>query len=194
MNWLEVIVFLAILLSGRRKSTRRRRRPLQIKNAPMPARKKQKKRKTPKGALRLELVPEPCWGQNAHHWLRRADWDAVRRKIYIIADYICEICGEQGSQWPVECHEVWHYDDKRHVQTLVDLKAVCPLCHMTIHFGNALREGRREEAIRHLCKVNGWSKDEAEQHVADSFQKYWQRNRYSWRTDMKYIDKYLGAK
>jgi hypothetical protein len=69
--------------------------------------------------LTVELVPETSWYSNLRSELTEEQWDTVRRRCYVAADYRCEVCGGRGPKWPVECHEVWSYDDLEHVQTLV---------------------------------------------------------------------------
>lgn len=38
---------------------------------------------------------------------------------------------------PVECHEVWDYDDDRKIQRLERRVALCPACHEVKHAGLA---------------------------------------------------------
>ena len=79
--------------------------------------------------LTVELVPHTCWFSNVRDHVDKETWNRLRQATYQKAGYVCEICGGRGSEWPVECHEIWHYDDKRHTQTLVGLMALCPSCH-----------------------------------------------------------------
>lgn len=64
--------------------------------------------------LSVELVPSTSWFKNLRSMLAPEEWDRLRRKTYREADYRCEICDGQGPDHPVECHEIWHYDDKQH--------------------------------------------------------------------------------
>lgn len=48
-----------------------------------------------------------------------------------------KVCGGRGEKWPVECHEMWQYDDKNHVQKLAGLIALCPDYHKVKHIGYA---------------------------------------------------------
>jgi hypothetical protein len=45
-------------------------------------------------------------------------WDRLRHQVTAEAGNRCEICGGRGRRWPVECHEVWHYDDTTKIQRL----------------------------------------------------------------------------
>jgi len=68
--------------------------------------------------LTIELVPKGQWGSNLRSELSTKDWDTLRRESYHLASYKCEVCGGVGPRHPVECHEIWHYDDAYHVQRL----------------------------------------------------------------------------
>jgi len=45
-----------------------------------------------------------------------AVWDRLRRQVAAEAGERCEIFGGRGRRWPVECHEVWDYDEEHNVQ------------------------------------------------------------------------------
>ena len=68
--------------------------------------------------LTIELVPQSSWGNNLRSEanLSKGQWDKLRKESYRKANYKCEICGEKGPKWPVECHEIWHYDDEKHTR------------------------------------------------------------------------------
>lgn len=82
-------------------------------------------------------------------------WDLLRRASYQKANYLCECCGEKGSQHPVEFHEIWLYDDKLKIQKLGGLISLCPPCHQVKHFGFACLQGNELNVREHLQKVNG---------------------------------------
>src|SRR6266542_2374238 len=63
----------------------------------------------------------------------------------------------RGPEHPVECHEVWRYDDRTHVQMLVRMIALCPACHQVKHLGFANVKGKGTQARAHLARVNGWT-------------------------------------
>jgi hypothetical protein len=124
--------------------------------------------------LTVELVPKPLWHKNLRSDLSRADWDRLRKMAYRRAGYKCEVCGgtglEQEFNWPVECHEVWHYDDERHIQRLDRLIALCPWCHHVKHMGRiSATEGEAGVArcMTHLKTVNDWTESQVTQHVGE---------------------------
>jgi hypothetical protein len=45
-------------------------------------------------------------------------WDRIRHPVWPQAEYRCEIYGGRGPEHPMECYEVWRYDDWTRVQML----------------------------------------------------------------------------
>ena len=87
--------------------------------------------------LQIELVPGSCWWTNVRSNLTQSQWDKIRKPVYANANFLCEICGERGTKHPVECHEVWIYNDKSLIQKLDHFQSLCPLCHEVKHIGLA---------------------------------------------------------
>ena len=69
--------------------------------------------------LTVELVPKTAWYKNLRSELPEGKWDQLRKHSYRLAEYKCEICTGKGDKWPVECHEIWDYDDVNHIQKLI---------------------------------------------------------------------------
>ncbi len=69
--------------------------------------------RVPRTQLTVELVPRTCWFSNLRSELSKEEWDRLRRPVFERAGNRCEVCGGKGTQHPVECHEVWEYDDER---------------------------------------------------------------------------------
>ena len=141
--------------------------------------------------LTIELVPQTAFYNNIRSELPKQDWDFLRRAFYKKAEYKCEICGGVGEQHPVECHEIWEYNDKKHIQKLVGLIALCPLCHQCKHWGLSQIRGLEEECIKHLCKINRITKAKAYDLVEQAFGVWRGRSEHDWKSDIKYIDKVL---
>lgn len=145
---------------------------------------------TPK--LTVELVPQSQWGFNLRSELRPRDWDKVRKATYAAAGYKCELCGGVGRKHPVECHEIWSYNDANHVQSLMGLIALCPSCHEVKHFGLAVKNGNEARARKHLGKVNGWTPAQVEAHLQQSFQTWRDRSKSEWGLDLTWIQNVLA--
>lgn len=147
----------------------------------------------PPPKLTVELVPQPQWGFNLRSELRPKDWDKVRRATYAAAGHKCEICGGVGHKHPVEAHEIWSFDDTRHVQTLTGLIALCPPCHEVKHFGLAVHMGNEARARKHLGKVNGWTPAQVEAHLQSAFHTWRERSKSGWGLDITWIAHALTA-
>ena len=134
--------------------------------------------------LTIELVPSSSWYTNVRSHLPPEEWDLIRRAVYRRAKYRCEICGGRGAPHPVECHEVWSYDDARKVQRLERMIALCPACHRVKHIGLASIRGRYDEAIRHLAQVNDWPLDHANRYADAAFGVWMERSQSEWTVDL----------
>lgn len=142
--------------------------------------------------LTIELVPETCWYANLRSELKRSDWDKLRKKTFEAAGNVCEICGGVGRKFPVECHEIWEYDDSNKVQTLKGTVALCPSCHEVKHIGLAGIRGFHNRAVRHLAKINGWTIHEASDYVNAQKRVWRERSNHSWKCDHTWVDNQIG--
>src|SRR5262245_40939349 len=111
--------------------------------------------------------------------MKRSEWDKLRRRVYAEQHDICAICGASGR---LNCHEIWRYDDARHVQTLLGFQAVCALCHHVTHFGKAqllAAQGRIDlnAVIEHFLAVNQVAREIFESHKNATFAVWRERSR-----------------
>jgi hypothetical protein len=139
--------------------------------------------------LTIELVPKTCWYSNVRSHVSPEEWDRLRGIIFERAGRVCEICGGRGRKWPVECHEVWHYDDEHHVQKLERLIALCPSCHEVKHIGLAGVRGKQAQALAHLARVNGWSMQDARLYLEACFEQWSRRSSHQWTLDISYLER-----
>lgn len=130
--------------------------------------------------LTIELVPSTAWYKNVRSEIPD-DWDTIRKKAYKKANYKCEICGGVGDKWPVECHEVWNYDDNLKTQTLEGFIALCPMCHKAKHLGLAHNNGELGVVAEHLKKVNNISTVEVSQYIEEVFRIWEERSKHPWK-------------
>ena len=140
--------------------------------------------------LTIELVPESAFYKNLRSEISPKEWDLLRRASYRKAGYCCEICGEISPKHshPVECHEIWEYDDKKHIQRLVGVQAICPPCHACKHYGLSQLRGIEETCIRHMMKVNSMKRGAVLEMVAAAFDKWQDRSEYEWKLDITWLD------
>lgn len=137
--------------------------------------------------LTIELVPKTCWFSNVRTIVSKELWDFIRKNVYANANNKCEICGGVGNKWPVECHEIWEYDDTSHTQKLKGFIALCPRCHQVKHFGYSTKLGLAEDAKQHLINVNGWLECDANEHIKESFQLHEQMSLVEWNLDVSIL-------
>jgi hypothetical protein len=140
--------------------------------------------------LTIELVPQTCWFSNVRDRVSREDWDRMRKQVYKRADHRCEVCGGRGSKHPVECHEVWEYDETARVQRLVRMIALCPACHEVKHMGLAGIKGRGEIAAAHLAEVNGWTPQVTAVYIDQAFAVWKERSDRTWSLDVSALAAY----
>jgi hypothetical protein len=143
--------------------------------------------------LSIEMVPETMWHNNVRSAVTSTQWNKIRKASYEKANYVCEICGGKGWAHPVECHEIWEYDDEAHTQTLKGMISLCPECHRVKHMGRTKALGDYDKAIEHLAEVNGWTKEEALIYVDGEFERWKQRSKSQWTLDISALASYLGG-
>ncbi len=140
--------------------------------------------------LTVELVPSTCWFSNVRDHVPKTTWDKLRKTTYQQAHYQCEVCGGRGKKHPVECHEIWHYNDLKHIQTLKDLTALCPSCHQVKHIGLAGLRGYGEQAEAHLAKINGWSTKQTDTYLETVWETWHKRSSHDWSLDISWLNRY----
>lgn len=142
--------------------------------------------------LTIELVPSTCWFSNVRNHISSAEWNKVKKHTFTKANYRCEVCNGVGHKHPVECHELWHYDDTNHIQTLTGTIALCPDCHTVKHMGLAQIRGVGVKAERWLAKVNNWDNSKTSQYVAGAFSQWRTRSRYDWTLNIDWLNETFG--
>lgn len=135
--------------------------------------------------LKIELVPTTAWYSNLRKKISQEKWDIIRKESYADADHKCSIC---KAKIKLNCHEIWEYNDKNHIQTLKGFIALCDKCHGIKHLGFAGTEDYKgppmDELIDHFMKVNKVSKRAFEMHKKKSFLIHNKRSQHEWRTDL----------
>jgi hypothetical protein len=140
--------------------------------------------------LTLDLVPATCWFSNVRSAVTKYRWDHIKSEVASKAWNVCEICGGAGPKHPVECHEIWFYDDHTLVRKLIGMIALCPSCHGVKHFGYSQSQGRGEEALEHFMKVNDLSREAAELSIKKSFDVWRKRSKKKWTLDISLLSDY----
>lgn len=136
-------------------------------------------------AVQIELVPATSWYQNLRKILPRETWDKIRFYVHNYYENKCAICRASGI---LHYHEIWIYDDEKHIQKLKGFTALCQMCHSVKHIGLAeIRASRGEldleKIVRHFMKVNNCDRRTFEQHKQDAFEKWEKRSKHKWTLD-----------
>lgn len=151
------------------------------------------KNSSKKPKLEIEMIPSTCHYSNARTTLKAKLWNKLRFMVYEKADNKCEICGEtgleQGYKHKVECHEIWKYDDKRLIQKLVGLIALCPICHQTKHIGRSFAMGRENITIKKLITINNWTVEKTLATINEAFEINKERSKHNWKLDLSLLRK-----
>jgi hypothetical protein len=140
--------------------------------------------------LSIELVPKSSWLNNVRAIVSQQQWDIIRSRVYSKFYNMCEICGGVGPKHPVECHEVWSYDDETNIQKLESMTALCPNCHMVKHIGLAQINGNYQKALSHFMSINGLGKDKAVKLINDSFVLWQKRSKKKWTIDVSSLKEF----
>ena len=138
--------------------------------------------------LSVELVPKTCWFSNVRDHVTKIEWDNLRKASYERASNKCEICGGRGENHPVECHEIWEYDDEGFIQTLKGLISLCPSCHDVKHIGRAQQLGLGEIAKNHLSKVNDWTDEQTKQYLKLTKAIWLERSKHDWKLNIDWLE------
>lgn len=140
--------------------------------------------------LTIELVPQTSWANNVRAVLSTKQWRTLSSIVSDRAWNVCEICGGVGPNHPVECHEIWEYNEKTQVRKLAGMIALCPDCHMVKHIGYARTQGKEDQAIKHLMKVNKMTKKEVKAYISECFETWMTRSQIDWKLDLSGLKRY----
>jgi len=97
--------------------------------------------------LDFNFIPQSAIAINLRGKLTQEAWEIIRKTIYAIAGYRCEICDAKGK---LTCHEEWDFGPDG-IMRLKDLQCLCELCH---HIKHLNMFGHRRELLAHYFEVN----------------------------------------
>jgi len=144
--------------------------------------------------LSIEPVPFSSRFSSVRGYLGHAEFNRLKKAVFVRAGYRCEIClengFEQGHQHPVECHEVFEYDDLKGTQKISALMSLCPRCHSVknIELSRAKSDEEFEVAMAQLAKVNGWSKPQAQTYYQHALHVWKERSKKPWDLNLDLLD------
>ena len=152
------------------------------------------KKSSKKPVLDIELVPFSMHGCNVRSRISSEQWKKVCTVTHQRAKngHRCQICNQsgksQGFPHPVECHEIWSFDEVSHTQRLEGLISLCPLCHKVKHLGLADMQGYGAIARQHMRRVNRMSIDQVDQHIQEATVVVKERSQVNWKLDLTYLN------
>lgn len=93
-------------------------------------------------------------------------------------------------------HEIWKYDDVKHVQKLEGFIFLCKMCHHVKHIGLAeilAGQGKLDydKVIEHFCKVNKCTETEFKERKAKAFEIWEKRSKHAWKQDFGKYEKFV---
>ncbi|MFZ6733210.1 HNH endonuclease [Undibacterium sp. Ji42W] len=144
--------------------------------------------------LSIEPVPFSSRFSSVRSYLGHAEFNRLKKAVFIRAGYRCEIClengFEQGHQHPVECHEVFEYDELKGTQKITALMSLCPRCHSVknIELSRAKSDDEFEAAMAQLARINGWSKPQAQTYYQHALHVWKERSKKSWELNLDMLD------
>ena len=138
--------------------------------------------------LSIELIPMTTVGINLRSELTPTQWDTLRRKVYAKANYCCEAC--DAGEIEVHCHEVWDWDDKKHIQKLIGLRCLCWECHEATHLAYRGFLGDIK-MTKHLALVNGITIFNANKILLKAYLQWSIRSKHEWKLDTSWLNSYL---
>ena len=65
--------------------------------------------------------------------------------------------------------------------------ALCATCHLTVHMGFAMTQGKYDVALHHLMKVNQIPEKEAKDYIHQEFVVWGQRSHHHWTLDISLL-------
>jgi len=137
----------------------------------------------PRHKVQIQLIPETSWYYNLRKVLPKEEWDKLRKQVYAYYQYQCSGCGQGNVQ--LHAHEVWKFDMRSKTQKLVRLVALCELCHAVEHIGHTELQSPKyvHKVGLHIKTVLGWTPQQFMKKREAAFNKWHQRNRYTWKVD-----------
>ncbi len=142
--------------------------------------------------LTIELIPRTSFYNNVRSILSKYEWEEIRHKVLRKANNRCEICNDIAENRSLDCHEVWSFDDIKHIQKLEKIIALCTKCHEVKHMGKAQIDGHFGRARNHFMKINNINIFDAHDLIVEAFEIWHKRSNYQWQLDITILNEKEG--
>lgn len=137
--------------------------------------------------LNVEFTPKSCWCKKIQYAVKWCDRTRLNDYVLGRVNRTCETCNVQDTQLEYHMHGRWIYNEETHTQKLVRLMALCDACNTATHFGTAHFNGRKNDAISQLKKVNTFSDEQVQQHIDDAYAFVKTLNQHKWTVDLSLL-------
>lgn len=138
--------------------------------------------------LGLHIIPSSSFGANLRNQMSAREWSKLSRKVRGENNFTCQQCGSQedrSRRWYTHLHEIWEFDDKKHIQKLVGFECLCPDCHHIRHWMfSEYKQLDLDYLIDHACRVNKCMSWEFEQHILEEKKLWEERSLVEWTLDL----------
>jgi len=143
--------------------------------------------------LSIELIPSTSWHKSLRKLLPQSVWKKIQKEAFEKHGKKCAICKSKRN---LSCHEVWKFDDKKHVQKLIGFLPLCKKCHFVKHLGFASILAQRGELdfnkiVKHFMRVNNCDRETFEKHKKEAISIWRERSQYKWTIDFGKYKKFL---
>lgn len=142
--------------------------------------------------LRIAMIPKNCWGKNVRTVYSQKEWKQIACTVRKQEKYRCHICSK-WSLW-LEAHEVWYFDEIKHIQKLVMIMGVCKNCHNVIHYGGSQYFKNEKKLAAHFMKINLCDREVLNKSLFEAYEKCARLNQIAdWQLDLSALlrDGYL---
>lgn len=120
--------------------------------------------------LKMDAIPGGNQQSNLARILPKKLWNIIRENTKIECNNKCSICNSSSHR--LLCHEVWEYDDTKHIQKLKKCTMLCSLCHFATHPGVALYASKNSEININIIKKHFQQINECEETIYDTYKKH----------------------
>lgn len=141
--------------------------------------------------LKIEMIPQSTWGINCRSLLSFEQWSFIRARIIKDSNKHCGICNIETIY--LECHEVWKYSIRKRQQILIDLIAICKMCHLSKHIGRTKKVEPElyDNVIEHIKRVNKFNNIQWETYFNDIVNEHENICRKTFSVNIDLVNSYL---
>jgi hypothetical protein len=145
---------------------------------------------------------------------------AIRRRLIEVEGARCSACRTEPDKGKLDAHEIFEFDERRHIKRFVAYRLLCEKCHYLTHKGywpftllwrylyqddRNLEEWAAElkqnpnanqenvKSVEHFCLVNNCTPHEAYEYACSAMEQQRKLERIKhWHTDWSLLEQYRG--